>query len=117
MSFMAPELSVQFDAEAREWAETVKAENIAEILRVTDREVVATEEGFYKVTALATRERYSNSESMGRVDEVIEMTLKLVPPVKGKEWYLEITRLKRTRSDGFKAQAPMSPQTKPSPGR
>jgi TraE protein len=110
-AFMAPELGVQFSAEAREWLDTVKAENISEILRVTDREIVATEEGFYKVTALATRERYSNSESMGRVDEVIEMTLKLVPPVKGKEWYLEITNLKRTRADGFKRQDPKQTQT------
>lgn len=101
-AFMAPELGVQFSAEAREWVETVKSENISEILRVTDREIVATNEGFYKVTALTTRERYTNSESMGHVDEVVEMTLKLVPPVKGKEWFLEITNLKRTRADGFK---------------
>ena len=103
-SFMAPELAIQFEAEVREWTETVKAENMSEILRVTDREVVATNEGFYKVTALASRERYTNSENMGHVDEVIEMTLRLVPPVKGKEWYLEITNLKRTRADGFKRQ-------------
>ena len=104
ITFMRPELGIQFSAEVGEWAETVKAQNISEILRVTDREVVATNEGFYKVTALVIRERYSNSENMGHVDEVIEMTLKLVPPVKGKEWYLEITSLKRERADGFKRQ-------------
>ena len=103
-TFMAPELRMQFEAEVNEWRETVKAENISEILRVTDREVVTTNEGFYKVTALASRERYSNSESLGHVDEVIEMTMRLVPPVKGKEWYLEITNLKRSRADGFKRQ-------------
>jgi hypothetical protein len=105
-SFMSPELRVQFEAEITEWRETVKTENISEILRVTDREVVATNEGFYKVTALSNRERYSNSESMGRVDEVIEMTLRLVPPVKGREWYLEITAMKRSRADGFKRETP-----------
>lgn len=102
-SFMAPELRIQFEAEVTEWRETVKNENISEILRVTDREVVATNEGFYKMTAIANRERYSNGESLGRIDEVIELTMKLVPPVKGKEWYLEITSLKRSRADGFKA--------------
>lgn len=101
-TFMSPELRIQFEEEAREWREMVKTENISEILRITDREVVATEEGFYKLTAIAQRERYSNSESLGHVDEVIEMTMKLVPPVKGKEWYLEITSLKRGRAEGFK---------------
>lgn len=101
-SFMSPELRIQFEEEAREWRETVKYENISEILRITDREVVASGEGFYKMTALAQRERYSNGESLGRVDEMIEMTMKLVPPVQGKEWYLEITSLKRGRADGFK---------------
>ncbi len=105
-SFMSPELRVQFEAEITEWRETVKTENISEILRVTDREVIATNEGFYKVTALSNRERYSNSESMGHVDEVIEMTLRLVPPVKGREWYLEITAMKRSRADGFKRETP-----------
>lgn len=101
-SFMSPELSIQFEEEAREWRETVKLENISEILRVTDREIVSTE-GFYKVTAIAQRERYSNAENLGHVDEIIEMTLRLVPPVKGKEWFLEITSLKRGRADGFKS--------------
>jgi hypothetical protein len=104
-NFMTPQLQIQFEEEAREWRETVKSENISEILRITDREVVATGEGFYKVTAIAQRERYTNSESVGHVDEVIEMLMKLVPPVKGKEWYLEITSLKRGRSDGFKPSA------------
>jgi hypothetical protein len=112
ISFMTRELGIQFDSEVREWIETVKRENISEILRVTDREVVTTNEGFYKVTALGVRERYSNSENMGHVDEVIEMTLKLVPPVKGKEWYLEITSLKRSRADGFKRQPPSDGKAK-----
>ncbi len=109
-SFMAPELRVQFEAEATEWRETVKNENISEILRITDREVVATNEGFYKLTAIANRERYSNNESLGHIDEVIELTMRLVPPVKGKEWFLEITSLKRSRADGFKANQTQSPK-------
>ncbi len=103
-SFMTPELRIQFEEEAKEWRETVKSENISEILKVTDREVVTTSEGFYKLTALTSRERYSNNESLGHVDEVVEMTMKLVPPVKGKEWYLEITNLKRSRTEGFKTK-------------
>ncbi|MGE3680304.1 MAG: TraE/TraK family type IV conjugative transfer system protein [Bdellovibrionales bacterium] len=104
-SFMSPELAIQFEEEAREWRETVKTENISEILRVTDREIAATDGGFYKVIVIAQRERYSNSESLGHVDEIIEMTMRLVPPVKGKEWFLEVTSLKRGRADGFKPSA------------
>ena len=103
-TFMSRELAIQFEEEAREWQETVKVENISEILRVTDREIVSNEGGFYKVTAISQRERYSNSESLGHVDEIIEMTMRLVPPVQGKEWYFEITSLKRARSDGFKSK-------------
>ena len=103
-TFMTPELRIQFEEESHEWREAVKSDNISEILRITDREVVVTAEGFYKVTALTSRERYASSESLGHVDEVVEMTMKLVPPVKGKEWYLEITSLKRSRADGFKAK-------------
>ncbi len=104
-SFMTPELRIQFEEEAKEWRETVKSENISEILKVTDREVVTTSDGFYKLTALTSRERYSNNESLGHVDEVVEMTMKLVSPVKGKEWYLEITNLKRSRTEGFKTKS------------
>lgn len=103
-SFMSAELAIQFEAETVEWRQVVKNDNLSEILRITDREVVASGEGYYKVTALASRERYSNSESLGHTDEVLEMTLRLVPPSKGKEWFLEITRLKRSQADGFKGQ-------------
>ncbi len=103
-TFMSAELAIQFEEEAREWRETVKHENISEILRITDREVVSGENGFYKVTAIAQRERYSNAENLGHVDEVIEMNMRLVAPAKGKEWFMEITSLKRGRADGFKAK-------------
>ena len=106
--FMAPELRIRFLDETQDWKNTVKNENISEVLRVTDKEVVASGDGTYKVTALAQRERYSNSESLGHVDEVVNMTLHLVPPVKGKEWYLEITTLKRSRADGFKPDSTSS---------
>ena len=102
-SFMSTELAVQFEAESEEWIDVVKRENISEILRILDREIVATGDGYYKATVITQRERYSNAESIGRVDEVIEMTLKLVPPAQGKEWFLEITSLKRGKVDGFNA--------------
>ncbi|GHT97399.1 hypothetical protein FACS1894126_1370 [Alphaproteobacteria bacterium] len=99
---MAPELAVQFEAEAREWIGTVKNENLSEVLRILDREIVAGAGGFYRVTAVASRERYANGESVGHEDEVIEMTLKLVPPERGKAWFLEIVALKRSKADGVK---------------
>ena len=100
--FMSPQLRIQFMDEISEWKETIKNENISEIIRVTDREVVGTDDGFYKFTALTQRERYSNSENLGHVDEVVEMVLRLVPPTKGKEWYLEIESMNRSRADGFR---------------
>jgi hypothetical protein len=112
--FMSPELRIQFEGEVAEWRETVKTENISEILKVTDREVVASEDGFYKFTALGQRERFTNSESLGHVSEMIEMTLKLVPPAKGKEWYLAIISLKRARADGFKSNVQSSTEVKKS---
>ncbi|HEX7676331.1 MAG TPA: hypothetical protein VF412_19305 [Bdellovibrio sp.] len=111
-NFMSPDLGVQFAEESAEWLEAVKNENISETLTVTDREIISSGDGFYKVTALAQRQRYSNGENLGRADEVIEMTLKLVPPVQGKQWYLEITSLKRSKSDGFKAQDPLKEKDK-----
>ena len=98
-TFMSSQLRVQFEEEATAWRENVKSENISEILKVTDRHIVAISQGGYRATVLALRERYANGESMGRTEEMIEMTMKLVPPERGKMWFLEITSLKRSKAD------------------
>lgn len=100
---MSLDLRIQFLEEAKSFMELVKTENISEVLKVIDHEVISTEDGNYKVTALAKRERFSSGESLGYEDEVIQMTLRLIPPEKGKEWFLEITSLKRGRAESFKS--------------
>ncbi len=104
--FMSPELKIRFETEIAEWKDTIKEENIAEILKVTDKEVVSDEGGYYRVTAIATRERFINNEYAGNSDEVIEMVLQLVPPQKGKEWYLQINSLARNESQAFHNRQP-----------
>lgn len=95
MKFMSPSLRVQFESESREWRDTVKSENISEIVRITDHQVKGTEDGRYQAVLLSTRERYANGESLGRADETITISMQLVPPERGKEWFLQITSLKR----------------------
>ncbi len=103
-SYMSHDLKVRFDMEISEWAEMVKMENISEVLKVTDKEIVSNERGHYKVVAITTRERYANNEYMGRTDEVIEMVLKLIPPKQGKKWFLQITSLTRTEANSFRGK-------------
>lgn len=107
--FMSPELKVRFTDEARSWKDTVKEENLSEILKITEKEIVSNESGLYKVTALARRERFADGIALGQVNEAIEMVLQLVPPIKGKEWFLQINELRRRETDslgGGKATEP-----------
>lgn len=102
--FMSPELRIQFQEESRDWSDTVKQENLSEILKVTDKEIISNQNGFYKVTALTKRERYADGRSLGSMDEVVEMVLQLIAPVKGKEWFLQINEIKRTKSDSLRGK-------------
>ena len=77
--YMSHDLKVRFDMETSDWIETVKLENISEVLKVTDKEIISDESGNYKVIAITTRERYANNEYLGKTDEVIEMVLNLIP--------------------------------------
>ena len=102
--YMSHDLKVRFDMETREWTEMVKLENISEVLKVTDKEIISDEKGSYKVVAVTTRQRYADSEYLGKTDEVIEMILNLIPPRQGKKWFLQITSLTRTESTSFRAK-------------
>jgi len=82
----------------------VKLENISEILKIADKEIISDEKGNYKVVAIVTRERYANNEFLGKTDEVVEMIVKLMPPKQGKKWFLQITSLTRTEADSFRGK-------------
>lgn len=101
---MSPELSVRFQAEVSDWIQIVNRENISEIVksRPQDREIISDGEGNYKATAIVKRDRYINSEFSGSTEEVIEMSLRLVPPEQGRQWYLQIEELSRTSTKDFR---------------
>ena len=98
--YMSPSLKVRFQAEIASWVDTVKKDNIAEILKVKSREIISDEMGNYKAVITASRERYAGSDYLGRSDEVIEMILKLIPPADGKRWFLQMTFLSRGEAKG-----------------
>lgn len=100
--FMSPELRIQFSEETQNWVDTVKEENISEILKIKEKEIISNNEGLYKVTALTRRERFADNQNLGHLDEVIEMVLQLIPPTKGKEWYLQINSLHRAKSNSLR---------------
>lgn len=103
-TYMSHDLKVRFEMETSDWVETVKLENISEVLKVTDKEIISDEKGNYKVVAIVVRERYANNEYLGKTDEVIEMLIKLVPPKQGKRWFLQITSMTRTEANSFRGR-------------
>lgn len=104
-SYMSHDLKIRFDMETTDWTDMVKLENISEILKITDKEIISNESGHYKVIAITTRERYANNEYLGSTDEVIEMILKLIPPKQDKRWFLQITSLTRTKANSFRSRS------------
>ena len=101
---MSPQLQIKFQSEAADFKAKVKAENISELFTVTQKEIRATGDGYYQVTALGKRETYVNNEYIGSVDEAIEMVLQLVPPKSGKRWFLQINSLTRQNAQTFNAK-------------
>lgn len=93
--YMTDQLKIQFHAEIEEWVETVKHENISEILKVISKKIVVSEGGFYKVEVSAKRDRYTGGQYLGQTREKIEMTLQIVPPSEKRRWYLQINSLSR----------------------
>ena len=101
---MSPQLQAKFLSEASDFKSKVKAENISELLTISEKEIKATGDGYYQVTVLAKRDTYVNNEYLGRVDEAIEMVLQLVPPKSGRRWFLQINSLTRQNAETFKSK-------------
>lgn len=101
---MSPQLQVKFLSEAADFKAKVKSENISELLTVAEKEIKATGDGYYQVTALAKRDTYVNNEYIGHVEEAIEMVLQLVPPKSGRRWFLQIDSLTRQSAETFKVK-------------
>lgn len=101
---MSPQLKVRFLSESSDFKAKVKAENISELLTVTEKEIRSTGEGYYQVTALARRDTYVNNEYIGHSEEAIEMVLQLVAPKSGKRWFLQINNLSRQSAETFRTK-------------
>ena len=106
--FMSDALKVKFEMETSEWVEQVKSEGISQIFSITNKEIIADDEGAYHITATGRAEFYTNNQYIGHEDQVVEMVLRLTAPKKGKRWYLEITSLSWTQADTFKAKKNLS---------
>ena len=105
--FMGPDLKAKFLSEASEWITKVKADNISELLTITDKEIRATTSGQYRVIAMARRDTYINNEYVGHTDEAIEMDMLLVAPSQDRRWYLQVTRLSRQSVNSFNSKTSM----------
>lgn len=103
-SSMSLSLRAQFLAEVQTWKQKVKAENITETMKVLKRELFADDKGTFKCKAFVRTESYVNSEYIGYRDEVIHLTMTLVPPEDGKKWYLALSSLSRTSDASSKVE-------------
>jgi hypothetical protein len=103
-SSMSEALKIQFAAEAREWIEKAKSENVSEMITVVDKRIESDDHGRYKVLAHTKTETFVGTEHIGYRNEVIEMEMRLIPPSIGRRWYLEISQLNRTGAEAFSAE-------------
>ena len=106
--FMSNKLKIAFEMETTSWIEQVKTEGISQILTVIDKEIKADNDENYKVVATARAEFYASQQYLGHEDQVIEMTMKLSPPEKGRRWYLELTSLSWGKAETFKTKNNLS---------
>lgn len=105
---MAAQLKAQFMSEAQDWKVKVKADNLSEVMTVLDKTIEADGKGNFRCTATARTDSFVNNEHIGYRDEVVEMTLALVPPEDGKRWYLQITSLSRSNRNAFQVKDRLS---------
>ncbi|PIP90398.1 MAG: hypothetical protein COW79_07685 [Bdellovibrionales bacterium CG22_combo_CG10-13_8_21_14_all_38_13] len=106
--FMSDKLKVAFDLEASSWMEQVKTEGISQISTVIAKEIKTDNDGNYHVVATTRAEFYANQQYLGHEDQVIEMTMKLSPPERGRRWYLELTSLNWGKAETFKTKNNLS---------
>ena len=102
--FMSDQLKVTFEMETTDWVEQVKREGIAQILSVNEKEIRTDNNGHYQVMATVSASFYAGRQYLGHEEQIIEMVLKLVPPERGKRWYLQIISLSWSKADTFRVK-------------
>ncbi|MFK7824481.1 MAG: hypothetical protein AB8G05_10000 [Oligoflexales bacterium] len=106
--FMSPELKIQFAADSKEWIQQTKHEDLAQIFRVKSKKIISNSDGYYSITAFVRADFYASGQSLGHEDQVVEMTIKLVPPDREKRWYLQITSLSWSKLESFQTRKTIS---------
>ena len=102
--FMSPELKIKFGNDAKDWIAQAKSEDLAQIFVIKKKKIKSNSQGYYNVTAFARADFYAAGQYLGHEDQVVEMTLTLVPPDRSKRWYLQITSLSWSKLDDFQTR-------------
>ncbi len=100
--FMSEELKIKFEGETSEWIEQVRSDDLAQILKIKSKQIIADGEGSYQATLFARADFYMNGQYLGNEDQVVEMVLRLVPPDRQKRWYLQIVDLSWSKLETFR---------------
>ena len=111
--FMSPELKIKFGNDAKEWIAQAKSEDLAQIFVIKKKKIKSNSQGYYNVTAFARADFYASGQYLGHEDQVVEMTLTLVPPDRSKRWYLQITSLSWSKLDDFHTRKKLESPGKP----
>ncbi len=102
--FMSDPFQIQFDADTFDWVHQVKAEDLAQILKINEKKITSNDKGVFHVVAFGRADYYVGGDYLGHEDQVIELNLTLVPPEANKRWYLQITGLSWNKLENFKAK-------------
>lgn len=100
--FMSDELRVKFDKDTESWVEQVKEDDISQLMTVKSKVIKSDNNGSFQVTARVKADFYIRQQYLGHENQVVEMLLKLVPPKKGKRWYLQIKELSWFKEDTYR---------------
>jgi hypothetical protein len=99
--YMDDRVKIKFQMEYENWIDQVMAEQISQIFTIKDKEIISNNNGDYRAKVFGRAEFYSNTSFLGHEDQVVEMSLKLIPPQTGKRWYLQIQSLNWSQLESF----------------
>ena len=103
--FMSDTFKIQFEVETKPWITQVQHEDLAQIINIERNEIMSDQKGAYRATAFVRADFYAAGQYIGHENQVIEMDLTLVPPERGKRWFLQITNLNWSKLENFKNRA------------
>lgn len=102
--YMNHELRVRFDHEIRKWVAQTTDEDLAQIIKIAEKQITTDEQGHYLVRAQVKAKLFSSGEYLGSEEQVIGMKLVLVPPSASKRWFLEIQEFSWSKANEINNQ-------------